>query len=98
MAQRLWGRDAAFLDQHGERYRTALMHAHQRRARWLIKEGRTAEARADLRLAGQVAPLDRLLAAIPGRAIPVPLIRQLRLFWRRRHHGAGSPVAAGSAL
>lgn len=98
MAQRVWGADALFLARHREAYRAALALAHRRRARWLIKEGRTTEARGDLRQAGQAAPVDRLLAAIPSRAIPVPLIRQLRLFWRRRHHGASSPVAAGSTL
>jgi glycosyltransferase involved in cell wall biosynthesis len=96
MVRRLWGADAAFMTRHAQRYRAALAHAHRRRARWLIKEGRTAEARADLRDAGELAPFDRLLAALPGRAIPVPLVRQVRLRWRRRHHGAGSPVAVGT--
>jgi hypothetical protein len=98
MAERLWGADPAFLAQHGELYRAALARAHRLRARWLIKEGRTAEARADLREVGEAAPVDRLLAALPSRAIPVPLVRQLRLAWRRRQYRAlQRAAAAGTA-
>ncbi|MFN8516358.1 MAG: glycosyltransferase family A protein [Chloroflexia bacterium] len=97
MAQRLWGADEAFLAQHGERYRAALARAYRRRARWLIKEGRTAEARADLRAAGEIAPVERLLATLPGRAIPVPLVRHLRFTWRRWRRGrALAPVPVGA--
>lgn len=77
MAERLWGRDEAFLARHAGRYRAAVANAHRQRARWLIKGGRTREARADLRAGGGSA-LERGLATLPGWALPVPVIRGLR--------------------
>jgi glycosyltransferase involved in cell wall biosynthesis len=92
VAERLWGRDEAFLARHGARHRAAVANAHRQRARWLIREGRTREARADLRVAGG-ARLERCLAALPGWAIPVPLIRSLRTLRqalrKRRRAGPG---------
>ena len=88
MVERLWGQDTAFLASHDAPYRAAVAHAHQRRARWLIKEGQTAAARADLRSVGGGARLERLLAALPGWAIPVHLARRLRALRRAAHHRA----------
>ncbi len=48
MIQRLWGQDTNFLATQSARYQEALYHAHKRRARWLLKEGRIQEARGDL--------------------------------------------------
>jgi glycosyltransferase involved in cell wall biosynthesis len=98
MARRLWGADVQFLARHADRYRVALARAHRRRARWLIKEGRTREARADLRAAGDAPALDRMLAALPGRAIPVPLVRRLRRLRRQlRRQGIRSVLAPATA-
>lgn len=80
MVQRLWGQDEDFLAEHGARFHAAVANAYRQRARWLIKQGRTREARADLRLGGGGPPFDRLLAALPGWAIPAALIRRLREF------------------
>lgn len=48
MIQRLWGQDTNFLATQSARYQEVLYHAHKRRARWLLKEGRIQEARGDL--------------------------------------------------
>ncbi|HEX5501553.1 MAG TPA: glycosyltransferase family 2 protein [Thermomicrobiales bacterium] len=76
--ERIWGRDEAFLARHGDRYREAVAAQHRKRARWLLKEGRTREALAELRSAGGGPPTYHFLAALPGWLIPVPLIRRLR--------------------
>lgn len=89
--ERLWGQDEAFLARHGSRYRAAMANAHRQRARWLIAEGRTREARGDLRAIGG-APVERCLAALPGWAIPARLgrrLRQLRHLLRKRRSGQG---------
>ncbi len=92
MVERLWGQDPTFLAAHDAAYRAAVAHAHQWRARWLIKEGQTAAARDDLRVVGEGARLERLLAALPGWAIPVSLARRLRALRRAAHHRA--PVSS----
>jgi hypothetical protein len=69
---RVWGADAAFLAQHGESFARRRAAQHLQRAACLIHQGRTGEARCDLRQAG-ASPLSyRLLAALPG-----PLVRGL---------------------
>lgn len=64
--EHLWGRDAAFLARHGEEYRERRACLHRLRARLLLTQGRTREARAALREAGSGPLADRLLASLPG--------------------------------
>jgi glycosyltransferase involved in cell wall biosynthesis len=98
MVQRLWGEDADFLLRHGTRYRQAVTNAHVKRARWLIKEGRTAGARADLRASGGGPLLYRFMAALPERCVPVGLIHGLRGVRHALHRRtAALPVGKGSA-
>ncbi|HEX5501717.1 MAG TPA: glycosyltransferase [Thermomicrobiales bacterium] len=78
MLERIWGRDAAFMAGHREHLLQVRAALHVRRARWLLKEGRTREARADLRLAAG-GPLGyRALAALPSWLVPGRLLRRLR--------------------
>jgi len=77
MVRRLWGQDEVFMARHGARYHRAIADARLKRARWLIKEGRTDEARADLRAIGGGPLHYRLLAAVPGRIVPVGLLHGL---------------------
>jgi glycosyltransferase involved in cell wall biosynthesis len=75
--KRVWGADAEFLADHGERFKRVCARYHLLRAQWLIHRGRTREARMELRRAG-ASPLSyRLLAALPGT-----VVRSL-LAWRR---------------
>jgi glycosyltransferase involved in cell wall biosynthesis len=67
ITERLWGRDAAFLAAHADRYRRVLANQYTSRARWLISHGRTAEARSDLRHAGRSPQSLRLLSLLPGQ-------------------------------
>jgi glycosyltransferase involved in cell wall biosynthesis len=64
--QRVWGSDAEFLAQHGERYRERLASQRRARARALIALGRTREAREELRQAGNASARERVLARLPG--------------------------------
>ena len=66
VTERVWGADAKFQARHADRYRQVVRSLLARRARWLIRQGRPAEARADLRAAGG-GPLGlRALARLPG--------------------------------
>jgi glycosyltransferase involved in cell wall biosynthesis len=62
---RIWGRDARFLAEHGEELRQARAAQYLKRARWLLARGRTREARADLRHAAEIPWSYRLLAGVP---------------------------------
>ena len=70
VTERVWGADAAFQASHGDRYREVVRSLHAQRARWLVRQGRNQEARADLRLAGGGPLSVRALACLPG-----PLVR-----------------------
>jgi glycosyltransferase involved in cell wall biosynthesis len=72
LLERVWGADGAFLARHGDNYRRVRAAQHLRRAACLIHQGRTREARLDLRRAGTSPLMYRLLAAMPG-----PLTRGL---------------------
>lgn len=67
--ERVWGRDAAFLERHRGAYEDTLREQHLERARWLLVRGRTAEARADLARVAGVPWSYRLLAALPGPVV-----------------------------
>jgi glycosyltransferase involved in cell wall biosynthesis len=75
--KRVWGTDAEFLADHAERFNRVCARYHLLQARWLIRRGRTREARMELRRAG-ASPLSyRLLAALPGT------VARSLLAWRR---------------
>ncbi len=62
---RIWERDVEFMARHGQELAAARCRQHLKRAKWLLARGRTQEARADLKLAGE-APLSyRLFSTIP---------------------------------
>jgi glycosyltransferase involved in cell wall biosynthesis len=81
MLQRIWGQDAAFLVKHGDLYRTLLSDAYLRRATILIKLGRTAEARAELKRAASAPMLARSKLALIS-LVPDPYTRALIAFRR----------------
>lgn len=64
--ERVWGLDQAFLERHREEYDREVRQQHLFRARWLICQGRTREARTELQLAGQSPAAYRFLASLPG--------------------------------
>jgi hypothetical protein len=66
---RVWGNDPAFMAKHGDRYEHVRAKHHLARARFLIRAGRTAEARTELAEA-KTAPVSwRLLSMLPGAAV-----------------------------
>jgi hypothetical protein len=67
--ERIWGQDQDFLDQHGEQYRATLAAERVAHASALIRVGQTAQARAELRLAGGGPLKYRLAAALPGSVV-----------------------------
>jgi glycosyltransferase involved in cell wall biosynthesis len=98
MVQRLWGQDKEFLARYSALYRQALTNAYVKRARWLIKEGRTHEARADLHAIGGGPLLYRFMATLPERYVPVALIHGLSAFRHTLHRYSDAlPVGKGSA-
>ena len=82
--ERVWGADPTFLTNYAERYHLAVAKEHRRRARWLIAEGRTREARAELALAGGGPLAYRLLATLPNGTISLARVRALRVLLGRR--------------
>jgi glycosyltransferase involved in cell wall biosynthesis len=88
---RVWGRDPAFLARHGDRFRQVLSAHQQALVRGLLVQGRTREARAQLRAGAAASVSERALASLPG-----PLTRAI-LGARRRLRGASpsTPLSAG---
>jgi hypothetical protein len=78
MTTALWGVDQEFLREHGAHYHSVLQSLYLRRARWLLSRGRTREARADLRCAGQPPLGLRALSLLPPT-----IVRGLGEFRRR---------------
>jgi len=72
LLRRVWGADATFLATAGEDYGRVLARQHVLRARALIKDGRTSQARQELRLAGGGPFAYRAVAGLPG-----PMVRRL---------------------
>jgi len=86
--ERVWGSDPSFLADHGDAYREVRALHRRARARLLIAEGRTREARQDLRFVDSATVAERLAAALPG-----PVARTLaraRHRFRRGSHRSGS--------
>jgi len=69
LIERVWGSDAEFMNQHESRYHAAAARIHLVRARALIVQGCTSEAREELRLAGAAPFSYRALAALPGTLV-----------------------------
>jgi hypothetical protein len=66
LIRRIWGEDKDFLDKHPERYLAALESEYLRKARHLLRVGRTAEARKILRDVRKPPTDFRLLAVLPS--------------------------------
>jgi hypothetical protein len=75
----VWGNDRQFLERHGTEYESVLAGCRTARAKALIGEGRTAEARRELRAAGSAPWTYRLAASLPGPSAAL-LIRLTRGF------------------
>jgi glycosyltransferase involved in cell wall biosynthesis len=77
--ERVWGEDADFLAKHGDRFRREVRKQRLRRALWLLRQGRTANARAEL-AATESPPLGyRIGALLPGSAVRTLLAVVVRL-------------------
>jgi glycosyltransferase involved in cell wall biosynthesis len=70
MLQRTFGADPDFLTQHRDRYEAMVAAEHLTLARCLIRDGQSAAARQELRLAGGGPLAYRMLSTVPG-----PLLR-----------------------
>jgi hypothetical protein len=70
LLERVWGTDPQFMAQHGDRYRRAVSAEHRRRALWLLKRGRLAEARQDLDFDGAGDLVRRIAAGLSGLHFP----------------------------
>jgi len=64
--RRVWGSDAEFLRQNRSLYEAVVRDTHLNWARALLVQGKTAEARNELRLAGSGPLSYRALAYLPG--------------------------------
>ncbi|HYX54074.1 MAG TPA: glycosyltransferase [Candidatus Limnocylindrales bacterium] len=69
LIERVWGSDAGFMRQNRSRYQAAAARIHLVRARALIVQGSTSEAREELRLAGAAPFSYHALAALPGSLV-----------------------------
>ncbi len=78
----VWGSDECVLEKYAPRFHNVLKAQHLRRARVLIKEGRMAEAKEDLRVIGGGPWSYRLLTMLPS-----PLIKGL-ISVRRKLRGS----------
>lgn len=83
LLHRVWGDDESFLKKHAQRYQGVLKAQHVRRARYLIREGRLAEARKDLKTAGGGPWSYRLLTTLP------PFVTKGLIGMRRRIRSSG---------
>ncbi len=66
LLHRVWGADEAFMTKHAERFQRVMNVHHVRRAKYLIKAGRMAEAMQDLIAAGGGPWSYRLLTKLPA--------------------------------
>ena len=80
---KVWGQDKAFLEREGPHFDRVVKQQHMTRAKWLLCQGRTREAREEMKQAGDCSLGMRLLAALPG-----PLAKGL-LRVRRALRGRG---------
>ena len=73
---RLWGSDAAFLSQHELDYLKVRSDQYLEAATWLIRNGRSSEARAYLRYVSDAPLATRVLATLPISATTVAAARR----------------------
>jgi glycosyltransferase involved in cell wall biosynthesis len=65
LLQRIWGADERFLEAHSARYQSVLREKYLRRAKYLMADGQTKEAKEDLKVVD--GPLSyMLLASLPS--------------------------------
>ncbi len=76
--ERVYGRDPDFLARYGDRYRRELRRQHLTGARWLLRKGRTSEAREELDRAGDAPLAYRAAALVPEWLVPTGLGRRAR--------------------
>ncbi len=77
LLQRIWGADERFLEAHSARYQSLLREKYLRRAKYLMAEGRTKEAKEDLKVVD--GPLSYMLLA----SLPSGLVKNTRGVRRR---------------
>lgn len=85
MMERVWGADESFLSRHRDEYAHVLAEQHDICARWLLRHGRTREARQALRKVPKSRWRDRVLAFMPGSMVHAMFSVADML---RHHHGA----------
>jgi len=69
MMERVWGADPDFMSRHRDDYVRVLAEQHDTCARWLLRHGRTREARQALRKVPQSRFRDRALSMMPGTLV-----------------------------
>ena len=69
MIERVWGADSGFVTRHQDAYVRVLAEQHDICARWLLRHGRTREARQALRRVPKSRFRDRALAMMPGALV-----------------------------
>ncbi len=84
--ERVWGADAAFLASHGREYRRVLDALRLRHVGLLARQGRMAEARAELGAVERPPFRYRVLTTAPA-----PLVRTARTWWRRLRRQPADP-------
>lgn len=67
--ERVWGADPEFMKDHSELYNKTMIEQRLLKIRGLISQGRTKEARSELRLVESAPFLYKMLAAMPGRFV-----------------------------
>jgi GT2 family glycosyltransferase len=67
--QNVWGADPAFLAEFGEEYHALVRQQRLYRVRQLLREGRTLEARQEVRTLSGVPVLYRVLSRLPGNLV-----------------------------
>ena len=87
--ERVWGADQRFRAQHQGRYERELLDGYLTRFRYFMKQGRTREARQELRRAGRVPIAYRVLATLPGPVVAGLL--GVRTALRERKQRTASP-------
>jgi hypothetical protein len=87
IVERIWAKDPAFLAHSELRVSEVLRRNHIIRAKWFIRRGRNAEARAELRRAGGGPMAHRLMAAMPDLVTRGFFRARELVYGRRRARG-----------
>lgn len=90
--ERVWGNDPGFLARHGDRFRQVLASHHQAKIRNLLVQGRTREAREEMRRMGAASVGERALASLPGSVTRGILAVRRGL---RGHRPRSGPLTSG---